>query len=98
MGSPEKKQIPHRKQKVKYASENRGQERSNEPICGWLPQLKCESYEPTAVLPAPQKALHPKRMAIISDPPPDKHRGGAREGSGRSKGSYGPKKMQTLLQ
>ncbi|CAN0114184.1 unnamed protein product [Pylaiella littoralis] len=30
-------------------------------------------------------------------PPPPENRGGAREGSGRPKGSYGPKRIRTLL-
>ncbi|CAN0421746.1 unnamed protein product [Pylaiella littoralis] len=48
---------------------------------------------------APSREKRPRDCQQKSqDPqPPPENRGGAREGSGRPKGSYGPKRMQTLL-
>ncbi|CAM9671109.1 unnamed protein product, partial [Pylaiella littoralis] len=47
--------------------------------------------------PAPSREKRPRDCPQTSDPPPPEHRGGAREGSGRPKGSFGPKRMRTLL-
>ncbi|CAN0412021.1 unnamed protein product, partial [Pylaiella littoralis] len=42
--------------------------------------------------PAPSREKRPRDCPQKSDPSPPEHRGGAREGSGRPKGSFGPKR------